>query len=1387
MYKASGNIFNKQIQALAGIILTAAFFLLPADGIEAGGKREIHTETAEGIDIWQQEFDVSAVKPGKYNVIIQAKDAAGNVGTGGPFNVQIDPNAGLPTVRIVYPEENAVMRGDIQLIGVASGRYGVRQVLLKLDDQDYSPVEGIEYWSRLFELESLSEGRHTVYAKAVDDKGLEGPEFQVGFIVDKGPPSIELSTHKTGDLASGNQKIFGIASDPNGIREISWSADGVEWQSLSPKIRRGGGEADFSFSLRTRNLADGHAVYYIRAIDTTGLASVRPYLFFIDNEAPLIEIISPERSEDVHGEFQITGRVIDTVGLAEFYYEWAGETGEIALRPGDPFWTVTIPVSPSTSGSVFRVTAVDKSGNVTTVSQRLQDNRRAKIPFISVDYPVARALSALPQDGAIYGRILPGFFPETIIMEGVVEEIPAMPGFRIPPELIPSGRSTLRLRPKTADGTLGAAFTLRVNKPEPPPVPEGEVPFEIIPSIARIDEPEQYAYFGDSVHVSGAVLAERARLEYRLFPEDTWKPLEVSGGGAFSSDISLTEIAEGPVHLEFRTIRDGTEHYPIYHPVNKFSTLPSIAFLTPAESHGSLQGNVTVAGTVSFFAPLRELSYSLDGENFVPLEYIEKYGKAWFSYFCDFTALENAGAKLVVRVVDVAGNVVEQSPVFAFDGSADKPSVLVNSPLDEEVITGGFEISGIAFDDDSVDAVYWRVLTPENPNSTPDETLARGEDTEYQMISTTQSFSVEIPFDMVVDGENIIEVYAADIYGVKGDVVKRTVKVSATAPVTEVSAPAIDVYNRRNIEISGTAFDLNGIKDVFISLDNGNSYQRADSESSPDGNCVWKLSLNTKAYQDGVYSVLIRTGDNYGITAFSNALINIDNTPPEIALGIPYNGESVGTELSVSGQAHDDIALKNISLHLVNINDASQQISYEMSSDFVIMEQIDVSGLVSGDYNLKLNAADMAGNETAVTRDIKISRETSASEAALINPMPGIEHAGPLHISGKVTGAAIPEQINLLINREHFAVVDVNRYGVFRYEMGEDSVTDGTMIISASYESPTGETISSRENEVTLSRYGPVITVDSHNDGDVVSHRPWISGRAFIAMPPLAEGETLSRKQRAENAVKAVWISFDNGRSYEEVTSGNEYWKYRIETEELASGSLPLILKADFPDGRSAIRRIILTLDMDIPVVAAIGPSENSTHRDSILVYGFANDEFEIDSVEVSLRPGDKAGYAVPQFIQGLYLDGNFMGATTYSAGLGLSFFENNVKLQVQAGQAPPGRFSGTVVGAKLIANILYLPFSYFFGPDWERFSMSLAMGANFSWFSMAEGEASLMMSALLAQWEFARLDMSYFFPKWRYFKTLSLYLEPIFWFASSDVAAGAIFKLALGARISLY
>jgi hypothetical protein len=145
------------------------------------------------------------------------------------------------------------------------------------------------------------------------------------------------------------------------------------------------------------------------------------------------------------------------------------------------------------------------------------------------------------------------------------------------------------------------------------------------------------------------------------------------------------------------------------------------------------------------------------------------------------------------------------------------------------------------------------------------------------------------------------------------------------------------------------------------------------------------------------------------------------------------------------------------------------------------------------------------------------------------------------------------------------------------------------------------------------------------------------------------------------------------------------------------------------------------------------------------------------------------------------------MGATYADVGLGLSFFDDNVKLQVQAGMSPEGRFSGLVVGAKLLANVATVPFGYFFGPSWDFFSMSLALGANFSYFTMSEdgiafGDEGLVMAAVVTQLEFARFEVQ----KWRFFSSYSLYSELQLWFISSDVQAGAAARISFGFRMGL-
>jgi hypothetical protein len=1363
----------------------AGLFLLLGPVLWAGGRREqINTQTAEGREIWQKEFSLEGLKPGKYNVLVRARDTAGNTAESGPFNVVLDPAAGLPVARVVNPEPGQVLRQDIQVIGVATARFGLDRVMVRLDDRDYSAAEGVDYWSRRIRIDDLSEGPHTLFAQAWDTKDTAGPEFSVSFIVDRGPPVLELTDLKTGQLVSGTVNLEGRAGDPNGIAAVSYSANGETWTPLAFKKRRGQEGVFFSVPLRTKTLDDGPVVCYFRAADTTGTVITRPYLFFVDNNSPELEVRSPLRDDDVYGKVQVSGRLYDRVGVDRFYYEWDGEQVDIPLRPGDPYWTFSLELSAGQSRTVpLRITAVDRSGNTASLTQRLQDNRREKLPSIVIDYPSRSGLSSLPPNGAVYGHIEPGFFPQSVIVEGQVEHLDARSAFRIPPELITPGRHSVKLWALAQDDLTGNQQTLQINKLSSPPAGEdGTIPaYDLNPSAVTVTSPAPYAWVANNFELQGSVSASGAQLEYRFAPDDPWKPLSAGSGGRFSAAISMTELPDGPLHFELRTIRGGVENIPYYLPLNKYSAGPEIGFFFPLPEQGSVHGTLTVSGFVNYTVPLQSLSWSTDGRQWNSLPFIAQYGRAFFSFPCDFTAMNRAGGRLSIRALDAAGISTNKVHELDFDASTDLPVLIVNSPANNEVITGDFEISGIAFDDDGVEAVCWRIRRPGDSG--------RGE---FTRISTSQSFQAAVPFSAVIDGENTLEIYGEDVYGVRSETGAIKLRVSTAAPVTAVKAPQMGKYSRREITVSGTASDANGIDAVLLSMDNGNTYQKAAGGES------WSLNLNTAAYLDGTYSVLLRTIDKYGVEAFSNALINIDNTPPEITLGNPQDGEMAGTSLDVAGlavsgldvtgQAHDAVGLESLSIKMISLNDINRQVSYGVNPGFVIQESLDVSRLPAGPYSLKLNAIDFAGNETTVTRNVTVSLERGSSEIALISPMPGENHTGSLIISGRVSGSVIPEQVTLLIDGQPYSIVEVNSYGVFRHEYPPEKLSPGMkMRVSATFNTPSGGRIESPVHAISISPWGPTLAVESHQDGDVITQRPWLSGRAWIALPE-EEAAALTKDDRKNFAVRGVVVSFDNGRSFERA-SGKEVWKIRLETGDFSAGPLPVIIRADFEDGRSVIRRLILEVDTSVPMVETVSPQENSTHRDSLMVFGAAVDDNALEMVEVSLRPGDKAGYSVPQFIQGFFFDVHVLGATPFEYGGGLTFFDNNVKLQLQAGKADPGtRYTGWVFGAKLLANVFTLPFEYFAGPDWAFFSMSFALGANFSLFLMEpeKGDKEVFMSAVLGQWEFARVDLSHFFPKWKYFKTFSLYTEPVFWFASSDIKSGVIPAICFGARLSL-
>jgi hypothetical protein len=1423
--------FSAMAMAL-GIFLPLALF--------AGGLRQIETKTADGIEIWKAEFDVAGRSPGTYNVIVNAKDAAGNIGVGGPFNIKISPTAGLAEAHIAFPAQNMVIRSNtIDIVGTAEARYGLKQVILSMDGGAYVPIEGLEYWEYHIPSTEIPEGKHTVRVKAIDEFGVEGLESKMDFILDYLPPEIELINHQIGDIiAGGNVTVKGKVTERNGLQSLSISKDGGK--TYTPLNHSSSNKKDdyaryFSFSIPSKRLNEGALVYYIRAINTTGVSVIRPVLFFVNNRPPVIDIMTPSETEDVYGLTQVTGRVISPIGLTQFYFEWPGgamdlgkskSRGElleeavvngrtvykIPLRPGDPFWAVDIFFSLANNRPVpFKITAIDKSGNKTEVTKRFSDKRKYRTPIHIIDYPPqpsGMGRMDLAWDQPIYGHINEGYFGDQLIVGNAVGQLSAKPSFRIPPEMIPVGVNTIQIYAMDEDEALGPKLTLRVNRAAPPPgaaikrspitieSPHKEeflnFPLELEP-VMELDQADDHPWVGDSVTVIGSIDDFRPGnlLEYRLKWNLPWTRVDVDNSGGFNVTIDLSKLAEGAVPMEFRTIRGGVPDFPLFLPVNKSTRDPVVTFMTPHSRFGPVERSTTASGIVDYFVPLEEISYSTDGGNeYKTVDFTRKYGRAWFNEFVDFTDMHAKGQELIVKVVDRAGNTIEVSPEYEYDSGATAARIVHNVPQEGDVITGDFEISGLAYTDVGVSTVCWRILSPENPWDPPEYTLARGGIIPFKKIETTQNYMINLTLADVRDGENILEIYAEDVYGVPGPMVTKMFGVSTGPPVTTVFEPSKDIWNKGSMVVRGNAFDKNGIDEVKVSMDNGISYQRADIIfDNQDRPSLWTISLNTGAYMDGQYSMLIRTTDGYKVQSFTNAIINIDNTPPVIDLGNPKNGAPVGRTLDISGQIYDNLKVKLISILLTDTNNPDSFMSVEPPVEDVILQSLDVRSYRDGDYTLTVTAEDMSGNQTVVIRNVRLIKAKAASEVAIINPLPGISHCGAAVISGRITGAVIPESVELMLDRVKIADVEVNKYGVFRYELPDTFIhEDGGVGVSAAFQTPSGEWVASYENLLTVRKYGPVLDIKSHKDGDVITGRPWLSGSAYMFRPP---GERVTRQVKILYGVSKVELSFDNGRTFV-LAKGTGDWKFRLETNQMEMGILPIIVRATFNNDEIAVRRILLIVDPLRPSVNVIGPVENSAYRTTIKVFGSTLDDYDMDSVEVSLRPGNKFGYSVPGFIQGLYLDTSFLGGLTWCAGIGLTFFEDNVKLQFNVSQAPSGRYSGWAFGGKVLANILNVNLGDVFGPDWSFWKTSIVLGAHFSYFVMEPGENPLWLGEFLGQWEVIKADMAFFFPKWKYFKSLSFYMEPGIWFAPSDVtydpnAWRTRFTIALGLRINLF
>ena len=1265
-----------------------------------------------------QDFDIRALRATSVDLEIRAEDLTGNV-TYARRKMDVDQNATMPVITLERPAANELVNsGGLGIGGVARTANGdpVVSVLYSIDSG--APVEIPSTGNFQIMVTDLAPGTHTLEVWGKSISAVEGPKVVVrGITVPGAVPEPRLSVVRTGTGRAQDTRDF-----YSGIEMIPESRVVVE-MSVTSAVPITAASVTFA--------GQPAIAVNLRADRESGA-------FRADVPVPLgmrdglteIELRATDRngSEGVFIEYAYIG----TTRIPEFRWVRPNQSSDGLIRFTAAGETLLALTGSTTVGSV----RLSGSGS---------ENIRAEI------------------DG--YGRVL-----LTAVGEGdfgpLSLNIPGSRDFRV---LADFGGPSISIQP-------------------PPQWVQNSVPLQL--SVSD----------GSSI----------ASLEYSLDLGDSWTPLlsagetsALRGRGAsnfIERNVDVSACEDGQINIIIRAADRIGNIAAANVLVQKDTVAPQPRLILPV-AEASVNGTIRMAVAVEEAGSLTQVTY-MQGAVRRPVFAIEADNSEYvIPRFLDIV-LDAAEIPLRdnMRFVfeDAAGNRSELAEwPFVIDNEMDIPEAHITLPLEGETITADFEVSGVVFDDDAIKRIFWYI-----DNSGERE------------LETGNGFAISIPLSTMTDNEHKVTVIAEDIYGVRSEPVTRNFRVSLSEPIGVVTAPAFDILAGGLVEMSGGAYDDNGVAKVQVSLDSGNSW--SDTRlNAYGGTAEWFFEFNTIILEDGANVVFLRVTDKYDISAIYASLLNVDNTMPVITLDSPVDGLATTGRVNILGQIVDtNLEEKGLQLRSLEGRPIPPGfILHRVGQTPMLQETFDLSELRDGVYNIEITATDKAGNETSVSRNVILDRRSKTNSVEILYPLNGEYVQGNFNLYGNTGGTDTAETVTLRINGEDVMTTDVTWTGYYCFPVNEEFLRDGENEIIVHSDFGTDNLVLSPKRNLTYQSKGAWVTIDSLTMGDFAFERPWFVGRAGYN---LSDEDLELLAQGSKNMEKEVWdnvsgkvidyidLSFDNGNTFVRTKRGrdaNSDWSYRLETGEMKEGLHYIIVRAKTKNDEVAVTRTVLQVDKTPPRIRVIAPEPGGRYNYELEYTAIASDDVALADLQYHLRIGDKAAYEIPAFLQGLYFEGIippfirqaanaapaivFGGGATYmDVGMGLSFFDDNVKIQVQygfmtqdiyesMGISEAVRYGGHVFGIKLLANVYTYPFAAAFGPDFEWLFGSVALGANFSLFDVAQqgytqsGE-STWLSALLLQLELPKVTI----PKRKYLRTFSMFTEGQLWFVPTDVKA---------------
>jgi len=1424
-------------------------FQFSTDGGERYTPVRVSENRALGVYNWEINLNTRTLQDGPAVIWFQARDGNRTLGTAA--HLLFINNTG-PDVKIMHPEPSAVLNGIFSLAGYAQHPVGLKSITWRAGTAsgDIELLPGNHWWTADVDLRAFRGTSVDVEIRAEDVSGnVTVTRQRYRMDQQRDLPIVTLQSPLPGIINNEAGLIVkGTVADDDAVESIFYSLNGGAAVEIP--------STDY-FQFRITDLPEGTHFIEVWAKDIHGTLGPRVAVrgIVVPPGLPTFAI-SNVTARSIVSPFY-TGMTLRALPIINA--RTGAITGYERMTMQVSVRASAVPVSASVTFGEGAPIPVRFSGSGTTFTTTVQvpDTLMEGLNIIQLRATDRHSREVVYNEYAFYTRNQDPYEPPAAGFEFTWSRPNTLTDGRV---LLTSlddvllGVSSMPLRSVTVSGNgsnLVNASIDEFGRIALKAVGEGDIgpltmrvqtdtsayttpPVRMLSAfsapVITMTGMTPYAWVRNQAPVRFGI-ASRARVtavEYSLDMGESWSSM-----GAVASDytrnLDITSAYDGSITVLIRAIneagRSSIEHFTVL----KDTQVPVPELLIPI-AEARVNGTIRMAFKIEEAGSLQSVAYRRNSTA-SPIEIFNAnntdklYNPRFLEVLMDSIRmpLDN---NMRFAFTDKSGNTSEIATwPFIIDQQMDIPVVNIILPLEDEVITTDFIASGVMYDDDGIKNAQWRL-----------------DNGPWQTIDATTGFSIPIFLSSLTDNEHRISVIAEDIYGVRSAETIRRFRVSLREPAASVTYPLVDTVLKDAVEIRGTSFDRNGIKQIQVSLDNGNTFNNVRGNfGTPTENVPWTYQFNTRVLKDGPHVLFVRVIDRYDVPATYAAMINVDNTAPVIFLDSPVDGFISTGQISVMGEINDP-NLKEVSIQLRGLD--GQQVSAALRSrtvdpETIVREYLNLTGQADGNYNVAIIATDKAGNVTRVSRNFELARTTMRNYIEILYPLENEPVAGMFNLYGYAGGSDTAESVTIRINGRDITQADV-KDGYFRFNMDSDMLTNGINNVIVHSNFGGSSTVQSRAYSIDYSPTGPWVTIDSFTFGDFAYSRPYLFGRSGYILTEeeraaLAD-RTTDRETRAALAAKTLdyaEISFDNGRTFTRTSSrgSNEYdYRYRLETGEMPEGVHYILIRSTMQNGEIAVTRMLVQVDKTPPVIRLLSPEMGGRYNTEIVFSASARDDIELTELTYRLRIGDKAFYSVPGFLQGMYFEvtippflkqiaPDFMpnvfagGATYMDVGFGLSFYDDNVKVQVQYGFMTQGlyeslggvgqvRYGGHVLGLKILASIYTLPFISIWGPDFEWLSATFSVGANFSLFdafntpnpsypgeTYTQSGSSTWMSALLFQIEFPKVTL----PNRKNFRTFSLFTEGQLWFVPTDVDAKknnipvVIPKIILGLRAYIF